>query len=104
MLQKNEIWYVYMAECADSTFYIGTSNNVAKRIEKHNQGKGAKYTKGRAPLELKYVQAYASREEACQQEYQLKRLSKGEKIKLAYLFQHEKINEKSIAQTPSKIG
>ncbi|HVA97497.1 MAG TPA: GIY-YIG nuclease family protein [Bacteroidia bacterium] len=87
-----ENWYVYMAECADATFYIGTTNNVEKRLEKHNKGKGAKYTKGRTPLTLKYVQKFVSRAEACKNEYQLKQLSKTEKIKLARLFQDEKIN------------
>ncbi len=77
-----EQWFVYIIECSDSTFYIGTTNDVEKRIAKHNSGKGAKYTRGRTPVKLKYTQAFENRSEACKHEYKLKRYSREEKIAL----------------------
>ena len=77
-----EQWFVYIVECSDKTFYVGTTNNVELRIEKHNTGKGAKYTKGRGPVTLKYVLECETHSEACKKEYELKQYSRVEKIKL----------------------
>ena len=46
--------YVYIVQCSDNTLYTGWTNNLEKRIKAHNEGKGAKYTMGRRPIELKY--------------------------------------------------
>ena len=77
-----EQWYVYIVECSDKTYYVGTTNNVELRIEKHNSGKGAKYTKGRGPVKLKYALPCESHSEACKKEYELKQYSRTEKRKL----------------------
>ena len=77
-----EEWFVYIVECKDKTFYIGTTNDVEKRVAKHNSGKGAKYTRGRTPVKLKYTQAFENRSEACKHEYKLKRLTREEKVAL----------------------
>ncbi|MEQ8276156.1 MAG: GIY-YIG nuclease family protein [Deltaproteobacteria bacterium] len=45
-------WYVYLLECADATLYCGVAKDVDRRIGEHNAGKGAKYTRGRAPVKL----------------------------------------------------
>jgi putative endonuclease len=74
-----EEWYVYIVECSDTTFYIGTTNDIKKRIAKHNAGKGAKYTRGRGPVKIRYARSFESRSEACKHEYQLKRYSRDEK-------------------------
>ncbi len=74
-----EEWYVYIVECSDKTFYVGTTNDIKKRIAKHNAGKGAKYTRGRGPVKIRYTRSFESRSEACKHEYQLKRYSRDEK-------------------------
>ena len=75
-----EEWYVYIVECSDKTFYVGTTNDIKKRIAKHNAGKGAKYTRGRGPVKIRYTRSFESRSEACKHEYQLKRYSRDEKL------------------------
>lgn len=75
-------WFTYILECSDKTFYIGTTNDIDKRIEKHNSGNGAKYTRGRGPVKLLYFTAFESRSEACKEEYRLKKLTREEKLAL----------------------
>jgi putative endonuclease len=77
-----EEWYVYILECSDKTFYVGTTNNLDKRVEKHNSGKGAKYTRGRTPVKISYSEVFQSRSEACKQEYIWKKLSRQGKLDL----------------------
>jgi putative endonuclease len=80
-----EVWYTYIVECSDKTLYVGTTNDIEKRLAKHNTGKGAKYTKGRSPVTIKYSEAFESRAEACKQEYKLKQLTREEKLDLIEL-------------------
>jgi putative endonuclease len=75
-----EEWYVYIVECSDETFYVGTTNDVEKRVAKHNAGKGAKYTKGRSPVKIRYSRSFESRSEACKHEYLLKQYTRLEKL------------------------
>ena len=56
--------YTYIVKCSDETFYTGWTNDLEKRIEMHNSGKGAKYTKARLPVELVYYEAFDTKEEA----------------------------------------
>ena len=74
--------YTYIVECSDGTLYTGWTNNIEKRIETHNEGKGAKYTKTRLPVKLRYYETFQTKQEAMQREYQIKRLSRGEKLEL----------------------
>ena len=74
--------YTYIVKCSDETFYTGWTNDLEKRIEMHNSGKGAKYTKARLPVELVYYEAFDTKEEAMSQEWHIKRLSRSEKQKL----------------------
>jgi putative endonuclease len=76
------IWYVYIIECADTTYYTGISNDVDKRIEAHNCGKGAKYTSSRKPVILRYQKACGDRSKASKEEYRIKQLSRSKKEKL----------------------
>lgn len=78
--EKNN--YTYMLKCADNTFYIGWTNDLEKRIEAHNAGKGAKYTKPRRPVELVYYETFETKQEAMKREYAMKQLSRAEKEKL----------------------
>ncbi|MEK4197817.1 GIY-YIG nuclease family protein [Cytobacillus sp. FSL K6-0265] len=77
---ETETHYFYVLECIDGTFYAGYTNNLTQRIKKHNAGKGAKYTRGRAPLTLIFHQIFASKSEAQKMEYRFKRLSRQKKI------------------------
>jgi putative endonuclease len=74
--------FVYIAECADGTLYTGYTNDVAKRIKTHNDGKGAKYTRARLPVKPVYTEEYANKEEAFRREAQIKRLRRKNKLRL----------------------
>ena len=74
--------FTYIVECSDHTLYTGWTNDLEKRIEAHNTGKGAKYTKTRRPVRHVYFETFATKEEAMSREYHIKRMSRQEKIKL----------------------
>ena len=76
------MWYVYLLECSDSSLYCGITNDIEKRIKTHNSGKGAKYTKVRLPVKLYWFEEQPDRSDASKREYQIKKLSRKEKIKL----------------------
>lgn len=71
--------YTYILECRDGTYYTGWTNNLEKRLKDHNEGKGAKYTKARLPVQLRYYETYETKEEAMRREYAIKQLRKKEK-------------------------
>ncbi|MFB6111174.1 MAG: GIY-YIG nuclease family protein [Halobacteriaceae archaeon] len=73
---------VYVLACADGTFYTGYTTDVKRRVAEHNSGAGAKYTRGRTPVELRYVEAFDSRSRAMRREYEIKQLSHDEKAAL----------------------
>ena len=74
--------YTYMLRCSDDTFYIGWTNDLEKRLKAHNEGKGAKYTKSRRPVELVYYEGFSTKQEAMSREFHLKQLSRKEKEQL----------------------
>ena len=80
-IKEKQQWSVYMVECSDGTIYTGISNNVSKRILDHNKGKGAKYTKTRLPVALKWLQECKNRSEASKLEHKIKKLSREAKLK-----------------------
>jgi predicted GIY-YIG superfamily endonuclease len=73
-------WHVYILRCADDTLYTGITNNLEKRIKQHNEGKGAKYTRGRGPVALVKSFTCNSKGEALKLEHHIKQLSKEEKL------------------------
>jgi len=75
-------WYVYMLRCGDGTLYTGITDDVEKRLAAHRVGKGAKYTRGRGPLELAYVEEQPDKPTALRREYEIKQLTRQEKLKL----------------------
>ncbi len=75
-------FYTYMLECADGTYYTGWTTNVEKRLNTHNEGKGARYTKPRRPVYLKQVWAFDTKSEAMKFEYWIKTLPRFAKEKL----------------------
>ena len=74
--------YVYVLRCADDTYYTGYTTDVQRRVEEHQAGQGAKYTRGRTPVELLYVESYETRSEAMSREYEIKQLSRAAKERL----------------------
>lgn len=74
--------YVYIVKCKDNSFYTGWTTDLKKRIEKHNQGIGAKYTRSRRPVELIYFETFDNKHDALKREYRIKQLSRKEKEKL----------------------
>lgn len=76
------IAYTYIVRCADDTFYTGWTNDVEKRVAAHNAGQGAKYTRPRRPVRLVYGEAFSTKEEAMRREWQIKQLTRREKLAL----------------------
>ena len=76
------MFYVYLLKCADGTLYGGYTNDLEKRVQMHNAGKGAKYTKSRLPVALVYCEAFEDKRVALSREWHLKRLSRKEKLEL----------------------
>lgn len=73
------IWYLYILRCCDGTLYTGITTDVEKRLETHRSGKGAKYTRGRGPLELVYRETCGSHSDALKREMAVKRLTRTQK-------------------------
>jgi putative endonuclease len=72
-------YYFYVLECADGSFYGGYSVDVVRRVQQHNSGKGAKYTRSRTPVKLIYFECFQTKREAMQAEYQFKQLTRKKK-------------------------
>ena len=75
-------WYVYILRCGDGTLYTGITDNVPRRLAVHRSGRGAKYTRGRGPLELVYTEQVPDKSAALKREIQIKRLRRAEKERL----------------------
>ena len=76
------LWTVYILECADATLYTGITSDLDRRVEQHESGQGAKYTRGRGPLRLVYREGCADKSAALQRELVIKGLSRVEKLEL----------------------
>lgn len=75
--------YTYLLRCADGTLYCGWTNHLQERVEAHNSGAGAKYTRARRPVELVYYEEFSTKREAMKREAAIKRLTRAKKEKLA---------------------
>lgn len=75
-------WYLYILKCRDGSLYTGITVDVERRLEVHRAGKGAKYTRGRGPLELVYTEICGTHNQALQREIQVKRLTAQQKRRL----------------------
>ena len=74
--------YTYILRCRDGSLYTGWTNNLEKRLICNNAGKGAKYTKARLPVELAYFETFQTKKEAMQREWEIKKMTRKEKIAL----------------------
>ena len=79
---NRQLYFVYILKCRDDTLYTGTTNEIGRRVSAHNDGKGAKYTKGRLPVTLVYSEALDSKSAALKREIAIKKLSRKKKIGL----------------------
>ena len=75
-------WYVYILRCCDDTLYTGSTDDVTRRVQVHNSGKGAKYTRCRTPVEVVYSEECESYSAALKREYAIKQLTRSQKLQL----------------------
>ncbi|MGG1399625.1 GIY-YIG nuclease family protein [Bacillus salipaludis] len=78
-MEKNNHFF-YVLTCGDGSFYGGYTNNLDRRLKLHNDGKGAKYTRGRGPLSLTFFKTYDNKTDALRAEYQFKQLTRKKKL------------------------
>lgn len=76
------VHYVYVLACADGTYYTGYTTDVDRRVAEHDAGDGARYTRGRTPVELVHVESHATRSAALRREHEIKQLSRTDKAAL----------------------
>lgn len=74
--------FAYIVRCSDGTLYTGWTNDIERRLAAHNDGSGAKYTRGRAPVRLVHCEEFATREEAMSREFAIKRMRRAAKEEL----------------------
>lgn len=79
---EEAVWYLYILRCGDGSLYTGISTDVQKRLEAHRCGKGAKYTRGRGPLELVYQEICGSHTQALRREAAVKKMGRSVKMEL----------------------
>jgi len=77
-------WFVYLVRCADDTLYAGITTDVNRRVAEHNSnnGRGARYTRGRGPVTLAYFEPAGNRSEAARREHELKIMTRADKWRL----------------------
>lgn len=80
----DKVWTVYILECGDGTLYTGITDDLQRRFKAHSEGRGAKYTRGRGPLKLRYWETVPDKSTALKREHELKRLRKNEKMAIIY--------------------
>lgn len=76
------MWYLYLLRLSDDSLYCGITKDLERRLREHRQGRGAKYVKGRLPLELVYLEEHETRKEVMRRELEVKRFSKERKEEL----------------------
>ena len=79
-------WWVYILRCSDGTLYTGITDDVARRLAAHSEGRGAKYTRGRGPLALVYQEEQPDKPQALRRELAVKKLTRAQKLALIQEF------------------
>ena len=82
--------FTYIVRCADGTLYTGYTTDIERRLNAHNSGKASKYTRGRLPVELVYLEAFDEKNQAMSRECQIKKLTRKDKLRLIDLWQDGK--------------
>ncbi|MBV7509223.1 GIY-YIG nuclease family protein [Bacillus sp. sid0103] len=102
---ENNDHFFYVLTCNDGSLYGGYTNNLDRRIKMHNEGKGAKYTRGRGPVQLTYFRRYENKGDALRAEYQFKQLPRKKKVEFMQNNNDMSINfENSSAPTARGSG
>ena len=83
---SSKSWWVYILRCGDGTLYTGIAVDVSARLAQHQAGKGARYTRGRGPVELVYQEAACSRSTASRREAAIKRIPRLGKLLLVQAY------------------
>ncbi|SDW85396.1 putative endonuclease [Marininema mesophilum] len=81
-MQKENHYIVYILECADGSYYTGITTDIKRRLLQHREGTGAKYTRGRAPLHLRFIEGKMNHSKALQREREIKGMTRQQKIQL----------------------
>lgn len=87
-LTEETCWYLYILRCGDGSLYTGITTDVARRLRAHRKGAGAKYTRGRGPLELSYQERCGSHSQALRRELEVKALPREKKEALCAYYGH----------------
>ncbi len=74
--------YTYIVRCSDGSLYTGWTNRIGERLRAHNEGRGARYTKPRRPVELVYLREFETKQEAMSEEFRIKHLKRSAKLEL----------------------
>ena len=88
--------YTYMLKCKDNTYYTGYTTDLGKRLKAHNEGKGAKYTRGRGPVELIYYEEYEDKHSAMHREWEIKQLTHREKETMRQEWEQKQLINKEV--------
>lgn len=75
-------WFVYLMICSDNSLYCGYTNNISRRLKRHSDGNGAKYTRTRRPLKMVYSESCTTKSDAMRREYAIKQMSRQQKNKV----------------------
>ncbi len=86
-MKENNLYYCYILECSDGSYYCGITNNIDKRVKKHNKGIASKYTRCRLPVKLIYGEICESKSAALKREFSIKKLSRDKKEDLIYNYE-----------------
>lgn len=90
-METNSTHFFYVLECRDGSYYAGYTNDLLARIQKHNAGKGAKYTRARKPVSLLYNKQFETKSDALKAEYYFKKLSRKKKDEFLNVPDEEKV-------------
>ncbi len=89
------MWWIYILKCSDHSLYTGSTKNLAQRVQQHNQGRGAKFTRSRRPVELVYSEIFPSQSDAMKREHQIKQWPRQKKLDL---IQHTPLTEDALSE------
>ena len=90
-IQRESKFYVYIVECNNGTYYTGSTNNLEERLKLHNDGHGAKYLRGKSPVELIYAKEYRYYKNALHAERNIKKLTRAQKEELVRIYERNRL-------------
>lgn len=90
------MWFVYIIKCSDNTLYTGITNNLERRINKHNSKEGGKYTRIRTPVKLVYSEEYEAKSDALRREIKIKSWKKENKMELINFASSQQVTGKMV--------